>query len=97
MNKKEESVLRMSKAFVFYMWCEFIWAQGDGRDHWHSRISSCMIGKDRTGWVYYGQLAYATQELSRKHQAPPNGADEETIRENSAIDNAIWGIFNFAS
>jgi hypothetical protein len=56
-----------------------------------------MIGKDRTGWVYYGQLAYAAQELSRKHQALPNDADEEAIHENGAIDNTIWGIFNFAS
>lgn len=56
-----------------------------------------MIGKDRAGWVYYGQLAYAAQELSRKHQLPPDGADEETIRGISAIDNALWGIFNFAS
>jgi hypothetical protein len=56
-----------------------------------------MIGKDRTGWVYYGQLVYAAQELSRKHQAPPDDADEEAIHKNSAIDNAIWGIFNFAS
>ena len=68
-----------------------------GDDHSHFRISSCMIGKDRTGWAYYGQLAYAAQELSQKHQALPDDADEETIHENSAIDYAMWGIFNFAS
>ncbi|KAJ5325685.1 uncharacterized protein N7506_008787 [Penicillium brevicompactum] len=60
-------------------------------------VVSCMIGKDRAGWAYYGQLAYATQELSRRHRLPPDGADEETIRGISAIDNALWGIFNFAS
>ena len=56
-----------------------------------------MIGKDRTGWLYYGQLAYATQELSRKHQAQRDAADEDEIEEIRAIDNAMWGIFNFAS
>lgn len=56
-----------------------------------------MVGKDRTGWVYYGQLAYAAQELSRKHRAPREDADEEEMEEIRAVDNAMWGIFNFAS
>ena len=56
-----------------------------------------MMGKDRSGWIYHGQLAYAAQELAQKHKPPPPDADKETVRRAKAIDNTIWGLFNLAS
>lgn len=56
-----------------------------------------MIGKDRSGWFYYSQLAYAVHELAEKHKPPPSGADGDTLRHARAVDMAIWGLFNLAS
>ncbi|KAJ5938124.1 hypothetical protein N7454_004466 [Penicillium verhagenii] len=58
---------------------------------------TCMMGKDRTGWIYLGQLAYAIHELARKHKPPPPDADPDTQHKSRAIDMAIWGLFNLAS
>lgn len=56
-----------------------------------------MIGKDRSGWLYYGQLASAVNDLTRKHEPPPPGADSDTLRHARAVDMAIWGLFDLAS
>ncbi|KAJ5717368.1 hypothetical protein N7488_003014 [Penicillium malachiteum] len=60
-------------------------------------VCTCLMGKDRSGWIYYGQLAYAVQELSKKHKPPLPDADEDAIRRSQAICHAIWGLFNVAS
>lgn len=56
-----------------------------------------MIGKDRRGWNYHGQLAYAVQELADKHELPPPDASEDSIRDAQVIQRTIWGLFNLAS
>ena len=56
-----------------------------------------MIGKDRSGWVYLSQLAYAVEELARRQKPPPPGADKETLHRARAVDITIWGLFNLAS
>lgn len=59
--------------------------------------SSCMIGRDRLGWIFLGQLAYAAQELAQKHKPALADADQDALRLSRATDIAIWGTFNLAS
>lgn len=56
-----------------------------------------MMGKDRIGWVYLGQLKYAVEELAQRHKSPPPDADEKDQRCSQATIHAIWGLFNLAS
>lgn len=55
-----------------------------------------MMGNDRLGWVYLGQLAYATQELAKKRKHPPVNVDTDGLQYTTATDHAIWGIFHLA-
>lgn len=55
------------------------------------------MGKDRLGWVYLGQLAYAAQELAQKRKYLPTNADKDSLRHATANDHAIWGVFHLAT
>lgn len=55
------------------------------------------MGKDRVGWIYQGQLAYAAKEFAKAHRpAAPDAHESERVK-SQAIDNAIWGMFNIAT
>lgn len=53
-----------------------------------------MIGKDRAGHIYLGQLTFAVEELAQKQSPLLPNADEDTRRNTMAVDNMIWGLFN---
>ncbi|KAJ6145391.1 hypothetical protein N7470_009286 [Penicillium chermesinum] len=60
-------------------------------------VVTCMVGKDRNGWVYLHQMANGVDELAQKHKLPGRNADEETRRDARAVESMIWGLFNLAS
>ncbi|KAG2412986.1 hypothetical protein HFD88_010545 [Aspergillus terreus] len=56
-----------------------------------------MTGRDRQGWIYRSQLAYAVQELSQKHPVLASKADEDTLRMVRVIHDSTWGVFNIST
>ncbi|KAJ5291801.1 hypothetical protein N7478_001052 [Penicillium angulare] len=60
-------------------------------------VCTCMMGKDRSGWIYHGQLVHAVQELAQNHHPAESDSDQTTLRTSQATDTVIWGIFNLAS
>jgi hypothetical protein len=59
--------------------------------------SAYMTGRDRQGWIYRSQLAYAVQELSQKHPVLASKADEDTLRMVRVIHDSTWGVFNIST
>lgn len=60
-------------------------------------VCSCMMGKDRAGWVYISQLAYAVGELAQKHKPPPESEEKEIIEHEHVMRHTQWGVFNLAA
>ncbi|OOQ84351.1 C6 transcription factor [Penicillium brasilianum] len=60
-------------------------------------LCTCMIGRDRIGWRYLGDLAYGVHELAERRGQTPEDADQETMRKLKATDHTIWGLFTLAS
>lgn len=56
-----------------------------------------MMGKDRVGWVYISQLAYAVGELAQKHKPPPESEEKEIIEHEHVMRHTQWGVFNLAA
>ncbi|KAL4894869.1 hypothetical protein BDV59DRAFT_175146 [Aspergillus ambiguus] len=56
-----------------------------------------MTGRDRQGWIYRSQLAYAVQELAQKHSFLASKADDDTLRTVRVIHNTLWGLFNIST
>ncbi|KAJ5097012.1 hypothetical protein N7456_007733 [Penicillium angulare] len=60
-------------------------------------VLTCMMGKDRSGWIYHGRLVHAVQELAQNHHPAESDSDQTTLRISQTTDTAIWGLFNLAS
>ncbi|KAJ5358861.1 uncharacterized protein N7496_011274 [Penicillium cataractarum] len=60
-------------------------------------LCTCMIGRDRIGWRYLGDLAHGVHELAERRGPTPEDADQDTIRKLKATDHMIWGLFTLAS
>lgn len=84
------------KDWVFCMLCKCRHPGSHSNEAKSHSTSTCLMGNDRLGWVYLGQLAYAVQELAQKRRRPPVNADKDSLRYATAIDHAIWGIFHLA-
>ena len=56
--------------------------------------SMAIMGKDRMGWWYLGQIRSMAEEYAEKH---PNSPSDSPTRESRAIDNTIWGIYNLTA
>ncbi|EAW12869.1 putative C6 transcription factor [Aspergillus clavatus NRRL 1] len=54
-----------------------------------------MNRKDRHGWIYQSQLAYAVRELSQSTTAP-SPADKDALELSQVTNLTIWGLFNIA-
>ncbi|KAI2897588.1 hypothetical protein CBS63078_7910 [Aspergillus niger] len=57
-------------------------------------VCMAIMGKDRMGWWYLGQVRSMAEEYAKKH---PNSPSDTPTRESRAIDNTIWGIYNLTA
>lgn len=49
--------------------------------------------KDRVGWLYQGQLAFAVRELATRHRPSSSDAPEDTRALGRATNSAFWGLY----
>lgn len=56
-----------------------------------------MTGRDRQGWIYRSQLAYAVQELSQKYPMLASKADEDTLHMARVANTTICGLFSIST
>lgn len=54
--------------------------------------SACLIGKDRRGWLYQGQLAFVANELIEQHDL-----GKKTEYAPGVVDTAVWGLYNITA
>ncbi|GJP88302.1 C6 transcription factor [Aspergillus niger] len=58
------------------------------------RFSACLMGKDRRGWIYQGQLAYAAKELECTLRTVSSGSLTEASDIRRVIELTLWGLYN---
>lgn len=58
------------------------------------RVSACLMGKDRRGWIYQGQLAFAAKELQRTLRIISSGSSDEVSDIRRVTDLTLWGLYN---
>jgi len=51
------------------------------------------MGKDRRGWVYQGQLAFAAKELARSTHSAPSNATAKSPDLAQATNFTFWGLY----
>ncbi|PYI01575.1 C6 transcription factor [Aspergillus sclerotiicarbonarius CBS 121057] len=58
-------------------------------------LSTCagLMGKDRRGWIYQGQLAFAAKELVRTLPLTPSGLIIPKSETERAIEITLWGLY----
>ncbi|OJJ42822.1 hypothetical protein ASPZODRAFT_104512 [Penicilliopsis zonata CBS 506.65] len=54
-------------------------------------LSAALLGKDRRGWVYQGQLAYAMEEFLRIANRQPDRYEPQVV------NDMVWGIWNIGT
>ncbi|RAK99904.1 C6 transcription factor [Aspergillus ibericus CBS 121593] len=54
---------------------------------------ACLMGKDRRGWIYQGQLAFAAKELERTLALTPPGPVTDKSETERAIGVTLWGLY----
>ncbi|OJJ70415.1 hypothetical protein ASPBRDRAFT_619916 [Aspergillus brasiliensis CBS 101740] len=55
---------------------------------------ACFMGKDRRGWIYQGQLAFAAKELERTLRTVSPGSSSEASDIRRVTDITLWGLYN---
>ncbi|GFN20833.1 hypothetical protein AtubIFM55763_002646 [Aspergillus tubingensis] len=55
---------------------------------------ACFMGKDRRGWIYQGQLAFAAKELQRTLRTVSSGSSNEASDIRRVTDLTLWGLYN---
>ncbi|KAI3055902.1 transcriptional regulator family: Fungal Specific TF [Aspergillus niger] len=55
---------------------------------------ACFMGKDRKGWIYQGQLAFAAKELKRTLGSGSFGSIPDAPDIARATDFTLWGLYN---
>ncbi|RAL10264.1 putative C6 transcription factor [Aspergillus homomorphus CBS 101889] len=58
---------------------------------------AARTGRDRQGWIYRNQLAYALQELLQRNSTLAVNPDLDTLRMVHGLNRTVWGIFNVAT
>ncbi|GKZ83102.1 hypothetical protein AnigIFM56816_008184 [Aspergillus niger] len=90
-----------TRGLHFYKEAKRCFEQEDG----HSTIATvqglavlstcaCLMGKDRRGWIYQGQLAYAAKELECTLRTVSSGSLTEASDIRRVIELTLWGLYN---
>ncbi|GKZ70426.1 hypothetical protein AnigIFM50267_006071 [Aspergillus niger] len=90
-----------TRGLHFYKEAKRCFEQEDG----HSTIATvqglavlstcaCLMGKDRRGWIYQGQLAYAAKELECTFRTVSSGSLTEASDIRRVIELTLWGLYN---
>ncbi|RAH67887.1 putative C6 transcription factor [Aspergillus aculeatinus CBS 121060] len=58
---------------------------------------AARTGRDRQGWIYRNQLAYALQELLQESSTLATNPDLDTLRMVHGLNRTVWGLFNVAT
>lgn len=94
-GKREELIYQLSKASVSSghgrCICRAIWSCIS------KTFSAFLLGRDRAGWIYQGQVAFTVHEFSSSHPPVKGDVDESERVMDRVRNNTIWGIYNLTT